>query len=259
MFPQTQAAAQGNQFSRDATNTDFPTGLMPTNSLTGLNVAFFYARVQLSSHDKGIGGKYETRLCVAKRIKGDKSTIATRYISEDEAMRQFPAQFTAFKQGEDIPADGTPLHELPGISQSQIGLLVVHGLRTVEDVAELDHSTANRIGIEALAAHKLAKSWVERRKSDAPLIAAAESEAKHEAERNADKARIAQLEARVAALQELHTIAPQVMAAAPAAMQGGAPVSVGDAEYVIPSDIPSGETEASTDIAQGGRPDPWDQ
>jgi hypothetical protein len=165
----------------------------------GLNIQFYYAQVPV----KGRSGiiRTEVRLHIAKQPKGDKFTIATRRITEEQAMREFPHEFSQFKRYQEVPTNGTPLHELPGISQSQIAMLTVNGLRSVEDLAGLSADVVAQVGMEATHAHKLAKLWIAKKAGEEGTIRLAQIEAEREAEAADARARMEQMEAHNLSLQ----------------------------------------------------------
>jgi hypothetical protein len=176
-------------FSPNLTDRDLSASLGPVAGTGGLNIQFFYAPTKISCRNPELNGRYEARLCVAKMPKGDRLTIATRFISEEQAMREFPREFAMFKQYDSVPTNGTPLHELPGVSQSQIAILVLHNLRSIEDVAECAEEIINGMGIDARQAYQVAKRWAKNRAESAPLIEQAERDAKIEQELAAIRAR----------------------------------------------------------------------
>lgn len=213
------AALVSSNMSHDLTNADLSAhlGLVASRPAGGLNVQFFYARVKTRSRNAMTNGQFQTRLCVAKQPKGDRFTVATRYITDERAQKEFPREYAAFKQFEDAPSNGTPLHELPGLSQSQIALLVLNGLRSVEDLADLSDDQAAQIGYEVTTAQKLARKWLSSKEGAAELIAASQMQAKHELEREA-------LLKRLAAMEESNR-ALQAQVAAMATMKTGAPAA----------------------------------
>lgn len=196
--------------TRDISAMDLGSAMPGVTSAGGVLVHFFYLRVPIRSSNAEVNGTYQTRLCVAKQPKADRSTVATRFITEDEARRQFPREFAHFRDNEDQPTQGTPLDELPGITRSQIGILMIHGLRSIEDVVDISDDQASEIGLEATRAKKLAKAWLDRTEANAPTIAAADVEARYQEERRAHEAtmkalrdRVAQLEAANGALRDM--------------------------------------------------------
>lgn len=164
------------------TDRDLSSHLGPVAGSGGLNIQFFYVRTRVESADPNRHGQHRTRLCVAKMPKGDRLTIATRFITEEQASREFPREFAMFKQYQDVPTQGTPLHELPGITQSQIGILVIHNLRCIEDVAACDDALVNQMGYDARQAKTLAVRWLNNRTQNSDVIEKAQADAARDAE-----------------------------------------------------------------------------
>jgi hypothetical protein len=143
----------------------------------GLMVQFFYHRVRIGGKNTGTG-KYETRLAVALKPRGDMLTLAVRPITEEDAQRQFPAEWQQFKMYMDTPTRGTPLHELPGATQSMIAILVLGGIRSIEDLVGLPSDVCAQMGMDAVHAQTLAKTWIQRKNGAAAGINMAERLAK---------------------------------------------------------------------------------
>lgn len=140
----------------------------------GLLVQFFYYRVQFGGRQNPLKGKFETRLAVALQPRGDRLTVAVRNLTEEQAQRDFPAEWQHFKVYMDTPTSGTPLHELPGATQSMIGLLALHGIRSIEDMANLPGEVCAQIGMDAQTASRLAKIWLGRKEGSQDDIMTAE-------------------------------------------------------------------------------------
>ncbi len=140
----------------------------------GLLVQFFYYRVQFGGRQNPMKGKFETRLAVALQPRGDRLTVAVRNLTEEQAQREFPAEWQHFKMYMDAPTNGTPLHELPGATQSMIGLLALHGIRSIEDMANLPADICAQIGMDAQTASRLAKIWLGRKDGNQDDIMTAE-------------------------------------------------------------------------------------
>lgn len=167
MLPTQQApTAYQNPLAPNLSDRNFSDHMGPVTSKGGLNVGFFYARVQLKTRRARYNGQFETRLFVAMQPKGDRFTISKEPISERDAQVRFPAEFAAFKSYQDTPSRGTPLMELPGVSQSQIMLLAVNGIRSIEDLLGLSPDIVAQVGMEASTAFKIAQRWAAK-KADA--------------------------------------------------------------------------------------------
>lgn len=192
----------------DLTGMNLPNTMRGVTAGGGLIVKFFYENIRRGGVDSD--GGYEVRLCVAKQPKGDRLTVACRYITEEQAARDFPTEFSHFKEYGDMPTSGTPLSELPGISMSQIGLLTINGLRSIEDLAEVSPDQVGQFGLDAIRAQKTAIAWLERRDSQSDVIEVGAIEAKYGAENKAlqnqlegAKTQMAQMQAQITALQNM--------------------------------------------------------
>lgn len=262
-----QAPANPNQ-ALNLTGADLGSHLMTASrGAGGLNIQFFYNQVAINGRG-GRPARLETRLCVAKQPKGDRFTIACTEITEEEAMREFPQEFVAFKRYQEVPTNGTPLHELPGISQSQIAILTLNGLRSVEDLADLSTDTLSQVGMEATHAHRLAVNWLKRRDASAETIRLSEIEAARAQEKAEAEARMEALEKQNNALQGqiqalLTRLGGAMGAATPASYQNvGEPIAV-EARPDLPSiddmpgfDASSGGMATGLDDLLTGDPDP---
>lgn len=182
--------------SRNLTAADLSSHLGPVAGRGGINVAFFYARVIQRTKDGTRNGVPRDQLFVAKQPKGDRYTVAHRKITPEQAAHQFPEQYARFVQYEDVPTHGTPLHDLPGIAQSEIALLVLHGLRCIEDLREVSDEQAGLIGFGVARARKLALAWLDKRDGAAATIVAAGDAARQSAENEALRRRLDALERR---------------------------------------------------------------
>jgi hypothetical protein len=72
--------------------------------------------------------------------------------------------YRAFKAGQELPEDGTPLAAWNGVSPEQAIVLKTKGLRTVESVADMGDGMLERIGLPGMRdIIRGAKSWLEAR------------------------------------------------------------------------------------------------
>lgn len=194
------AAAGDSRFARDLTGADLSSHLATAGS-GGLNVAFFHERVRIETVDAEKNGQVETRLYVAKQPRGDRYTVAVERVSEEQAARRWPAEFAAFREYQDVPQSGTPLYEVPGLSQSQVGMLMIHGLRSVEDLVATPEEVISQIGLDATTARRRAEAWIAKRDGEAETIEAADMQAKYDIERKEWERQKGALEAELKALR----------------------------------------------------------
>lgn len=185
----------GSRMSPDYTHLDLSASLGAVGSSGGLNIEFFYERVRIGG-DSGLqAGTFQTRLCVAIQPKGDRLTVAVENITPAIATQRFPREWHHFQTYQDVPTAGTPLHELPGISQSMIAQLVLNGIRAVEDLVNLPQEIASNIGLDAITARNIAINWTDLKTKAAPTLDLADKASRAELE-------LAQLKTQMAALQQ---------------------------------------------------------
>ena len=72
----------------------------------------------------------------------------------------FNAAYKAWKDGEELPVDGTPIKGWPILSPAAQKDLINAGIRTVEDLAEIPDQELSIIGTGALSFKQKAKSWL---------------------------------------------------------------------------------------------------
>lgn len=176
--PQRNFSPAANSFVRDMTDTDLSSHLGPVGARGGMYIQFFWVKIRIENEaEPALHGTFQNRLCIAKCPKGDNRTIAHRFISEEQAMREYPQEYAMFSQAESIPTSGTPLQELPGISTSQIALLTLYNLRCIEDLAEAPQEIINPMGMDAISAYALAKRWTASKSQNSDLITASQNDA----------------------------------------------------------------------------------
>lgn len=102
----------------------------------------------------------------------------------------YPDHYAAFKAKNSAALTGTPLTELPFLSQSKRKELEAINIMNAEGLAGLNHSQIKRLGMGGRELVEQAQSWLEGASNSAAV-------AKANAERDAMAARIAALEARL--------------------------------------------------------------
>ena len=66
-----------------------------------------------------------------------------------------------FKDGLELPEHGTPITNWPAISPAQTRVLLDINVRTIEDVAEMNEETLNRLGMGGRALKEKARAWLD--------------------------------------------------------------------------------------------------
>ena len=166
----------------DLTSQNLPATMPGVAGNGELSISFKWVKVKIDNKDAQKNGTFETRLTIRRQPKGDRQTASVNFISEQDAAEQYPFEFQHFKDTGEVPTSGTPLDELPGISRSQIDLLVLNGLRSVEDLVGVSPDLVAQLGITATKAQKVALAWSENSRNGADVVAAADVAARYEAE-----------------------------------------------------------------------------
>lgn len=72
----------------------------------------------------------------------------------------FKGAYDAWKEGEELPEQGTPIKGWPVLSPGAQRTLIAAGIRTVEDLAELPDSEFSAVGTGAMGYKQKAKAWL---------------------------------------------------------------------------------------------------
>jgi hypothetical protein len=254
-----QPIGMNGRYSRDLSDANLSSHMAPVAGSGGLLVNFFYVRVKTRNRDAEHNGKMETRLCVSKQPRGDRSTVAMNFISEKQAETLFPAEFSMFKDMGEVMTTGTPLHELPGISMSQIGMLAINGLRSVEDLVDLSDDVVAQMGLDATKAKKVAQLWLQRRDAETETIDQADLEARMDVERKNYKdqndkmaATIKALEMQIEAMNKAGAAAMTAQSAMPSnAVQSESTVQPAAMEVQSGEDLPYDLSEMDDPMQEG--------
>jgi hypothetical protein len=100
-------------------------------------------------------------------VPGDKGNVVMRSVREEDKQR-FPKQYLAYKNNEEEAVTGTPLERWNFVSSAQVEELKYFGIRTVEALAEVSDTNAQKfMGIQLLK--QRAKEYIEATAADAPI------------------------------------------------------------------------------------------
>ena len=131
----------------------------------------------------------------------DLSNLVSNGTYPAEWAAHFREKFNAYKAGQSEPELGLSVKQWPSLSKAQVENLLSAGVRTVEDVAAMNESAMQKVGLGARELKKKAVAYIETRDANkaTEMINAlrVENETKDE--------RIASLEARLQALESSTT------------------------------------------------------
>jgi len=77
--------------------------------------------------------------------------------------------YALWKQGQDLPIEGTPIKGWAVISPAQAETIIQFGIRTVEDLATINGEVQARIGMGAVMLKNKAMAWVAQAQDKGPL------------------------------------------------------------------------------------------
>ena len=113
----------------------------------------------------------------------------------EQHRQAWPKQYEAFKAGQEIAAEGTPLEAWARVRPKQLHELKALGFRTVEHIAMMDDQAAGRVGTGGQELRRVAKAFL----NDAARMATVERLA---AENDAKNAEIEDLRLKLHGLEQ---------------------------------------------------------
>ncbi|MFG6591281.1 hypothetical protein [Sulfitobacter sp. 1A12157] len=138
-----------------------------------LGVEFFTSAVENPRKTKEAGRPiFEDRECVRIRFPADnkRELVAPagemHYVSHAKTQMtyadRFPAAYDAFKKNEAQFVEGTPLSEMPSLTEAKRAELRSQNVQTVEQLANLPDATMKRMGMGSRALVEAAQDYLER-------------------------------------------------------------------------------------------------
>ena len=105
---------------------------------------------------------FEDREFVRIHVVGDRGAQAYEPVNDDHKQR-WSKEYAAFRAGIELPPSGTPLATWPHplMTKSQVAMLAVDNIRTVEDLAGLDDAKLMKIGMGAREMKSAAHTYLE--------------------------------------------------------------------------------------------------
>jgi hypothetical protein len=133
-------------------------------------------------------------------VPGDKGNVVMRSV-RDEDRHRFPKQYQAFKNNEEEIVEGTPLEKWNFISAAQVEELKYFGIRTVESLATIADTHAQKfMGIQLLK--QRAAEYMDATAADAPIAQLQDELATRDSKISEQDQVIADLMSRIEALEQ---------------------------------------------------------
>jgi hypothetical protein len=79
--------------------------------------------------------------------------------------------YQSWKEGRELPVEGTPIRGWAMISPSQAEIIIRAGVRTVEDLSTCNAEACTRIGMGAVKLKQTAAAWIAQAQDKGPLTA----------------------------------------------------------------------------------------
>lgn len=170
-----------------------------------LHITFFSEAVENKAKSLEAGRPiYEDREFVRIKFAGDKhrelvapaDQCAIRHPETNQPWAykdRFPKHYEAFKAGQSYVGDGTPLSELPFLTESKRAELRAVSIHTAEALANLDGALLARLGMGGRALKDQATAWLEK-------AAGSATDTRYAAENAELKEQMKRLQEQVAAL-----------------------------------------------------------
>jgi len=86
-----------------------------------------------------------------------------------EHVEHYERLYKMWKQGQELPVEGTPIKGWSVIAPSQSEVIIRCGIRTVEDLAQMNGEAMQRIGMGAMMLKNKAQAWVAQAQDKGPL------------------------------------------------------------------------------------------
>ena len=106
-------------------------------------------------------GSTDTVVRVAEEWLRDQAELARQNRVPMPWYNAYVAAYEAWKKGEEIPLEGTPIKTWPVLSPSAAAAIIQAGFRTIEDLANAPDNGIGSIGTGALMYKQKAKAWLE--------------------------------------------------------------------------------------------------
>ena len=91
---------------------------------------------------------------------GTNGNLSVEKQVDDNIRMRFSSQYEAWKKGQEMPVEGSPLKLWPVISPAQLEMCLRSNVRTVEDLASLPDQFLSKLGLGARALQNKAKDWI---------------------------------------------------------------------------------------------------
>lgn len=141
-----------------------------TNEPTIIGRVVLVKRVNEGESKKQLREIYTTYPAIEHKVAGIQGDVSFALIKEDKNpteaakwQRRFSKAWAAFKGVASNVAEGTPLSEFDELPENKAKELALHGLTTVEQLAEISDATCDSIGMGSRKIRTAAQRFLKKR------------------------------------------------------------------------------------------------
>src|SRR5262245_11187088 len=160
----------------------------------------------------------------------------------DEHRERWAKEYAAFKAGQELAPEGTPLEEWPRLKRSQVFELKALGFQTVEQVAKMDDHAIQKVGMGARQLCELAKAFLDDAAHAAEVERLAGDNARKDAELESLHLQVSELGKTISSM---HAELLALRGAAAAAAAAGSAVQ----DPIAPNLAPAGNANTISSLA----------
>lgn len=115
-----------------------------------------------------IGATDSVKFEVDRWLEQNRAEVAGGRLAPEHA-EHYKRLYDRWKSGQELPVEGTPIKGWAVIAPSQQETIVRAGIRTVEDLAQMNGEAMQKIGMGAVMLKNKAQAWVAQAKDKGPL------------------------------------------------------------------------------------------
>lgn len=116
-----------------------------------------------------IGGKDTVEKVVSDWIENCKVNVQAQRMPREWLMH-YELTYQKFKEGQEVPIQGTPIRNWPLLTPAQVENCTSRGIRAVEDLAAANEQTLNALGMGSRALKQQAVDYLAAKQDTAPLV-----------------------------------------------------------------------------------------
>lgn len=165
-------------------------------------VSFFLDKAHNGAKSEELGrAVYDEVEKIRIIIPGDKNSEVICQVM-DKHRFEYPQQYAAFKAGQEVAQEGAPLETWPPMTPAMVANFKALNIHTVEQLASVNDGLLQNLGLGARKFRDMALNWTEQAAGAEPMARLTAEIERMKAEREVDRATIADLQVAVRAANQ---------------------------------------------------------